>query len=84
MLEHYLESVAAQFPEQTVRPSVRVGPYPAEQIEAYADANDIDVIVKAAHGYSGMHHLIHGSVATSVLRSGVAPLLMVRPPAINR
>lgn len=81
MLEHYLESVAQLFPENTVRPAVRVGPHPAEQISAYAEAHGIDLIVMASHGQSGMHRLIHGSVAGSVLRSGVAPVTIVRPGA---
>src|SRR5262245_15020332 len=32
MLEHYLECVARQFPDCVVKPVLRVGPYPAEQI----------------------------------------------------
>lgn len=82
-LEHYLESVARQFPDNAVRPSVRVGPHPAEQIAAYADANEIDLIVMATHGYTGMHRLVHGSVAGSVLRSGVAPVALVRPAMVS-
>ncbi len=31
------------------------------------------------HGRSGLNELIHGSVAEAVVRSGVAPVLMLRP-----
>jgi nucleotide-binding universal stress UspA family protein len=79
MLEHYLETVARQFPHCVVKPVVRVGPYPAAQIAAYAEVHDIDLIVMATHGRSGLNRLLHGSVAGEVLRSGVAPVALVRP-----
>lgn len=79
MLEQYLETVAQLFPGNPVRPAIRVGPHPAEQIAAYAEANDIDLIVMATRGQSGLHRLIYGSVAASVLQSGVAPVALVRP-----
>jgi nucleotide-binding universal stress UspA family protein len=80
VLEHYLETVARQFPHCIVKPVVRVGPYPAAQIAAYAEVHDIDLIVMATHGRSGLNRLVHGSVAGEVLRSGVAPVALVRPP----
>lgn len=79
ILEHYLEEVARQFPENVVRPALRVGPYPAEQIIAYAEANGIDLIVMATHGRKGIDQLVHGSIAGRVLRAGVAPVALVRP-----
>lgn len=79
VLGHYLDAVARQFPDCVVRPVVRVGPYPAEQIAAYAEANGIDLVVMATHGRSGLSKLLHGSVAEQVLRSGVAPVALIRP-----
>ncbi len=79
MLEHYLETVARRFPYCVVKPVVRVGPYPAAQIAAYAEVHDIDLIVMATHGRSGLNRVVHGSVAGEVLRSGVAPVALVRP-----
>jgi nucleotide-binding universal stress UspA family protein len=35
----------------------------------------------ATHGRSGLREIVHGSVAAAVLRSGVAPVLLVRPKA---
>ncbi|MER3420108.1 MAG: hypothetical protein C4290_06100 [Chloroflexota bacterium] len=75
MLEHYLETVARQFPRCIVKPVVRVGPYPAAQIAAYAEVHDIDLIVMATHGRSGLNRLVHGSVAGEVL-----PVALVRLP----
>lgn len=83
VLEHYLETVARQFPHCIVKPVVRVGPYPAAQIAAYAEVHEIDLIVMATHGRSGLNRLVHGSVAGEVLRSGVAPVALVRPPDVE-
>lgn len=79
MLGHYLEMVARLFPRCTVCPVVRVGPYPAAQIAAYAESNDIDLIVMATHGRSGIGQLVYGSVAGQVLRAGVALVALVKP-----
>lgn len=79
ILEHYLEAVARQFPNCVVKPVLRVGPHPAEQIAAYAEANGIDLIVMATHGRSGIGQFLHGSIAGRVLRAGVAPVVLVRP-----
>jgi nucleotide-binding universal stress UspA family protein len=79
LLEHYVETVARRFPNCTVCPAVRVGPYPAAQIAAYAEANQIDLIVMATHARSPIGQVVYGSVAAEVLRSGVAPVALVKP-----
>ncbi|PWB78311.1 MAG: universal stress protein [Candidatus Methylomirabilota bacterium] len=43
-----------------------------------AQAKDVDIIVMASHGYSGMKHLILGSVVERVLRAADRPVLVVR------
>lgn len=43
-----------------------------------AKAKDVDIIVMASHGYSGMKHLILGSVVERVLRAADRPVLVVR------
>jgi hypothetical protein len=42
----------------------------------------VDLIVMATHGRTGLVHVLCGDVAESVLRSGVAPVLLVHPQAI--
>ena len=39
---------------------------------------DVDLIVMASHGHSGMAHLVLGSVAERVLRLADRPILIVR------
>ncbi len=50
---------------------------PAESISAYAEENDIDVIVIGTHGYTGWRHLLIGSVAEKVVRSASCPVLTI-------
>jgi len=52
---------------------------PAERIVSYARRPEIDLIVMATHGRTGLRTVIFGSVAGRVLYSGVRPVLLVRP-----
>jgi nucleotide-binding universal stress UspA family protein len=36
-------------------------------------------VAMATHGRGGLDHALHGSVCEAVIRSGVAPVLVVRP-----
>lgn len=45
----------------------------------YARENAIDMIVMGTHGYSGLKHLIIGSVAENVVRKAPCPVLTVHP-----
>jgi nucleotide-binding universal stress UspA family protein len=52
---------------------------PAKEIVALADKGQFDLIVMATHGRSGLSGTLHGSVTAAVIKSGVAPVLVVRP-----
>ncbi|MDD4859715.1 MAG: universal stress protein [Dehalococcoidales bacterium] len=52
----------------------------AEAISDYATKNNIDLIVIATHGRSGVSRWVWGSVADRILRSACVPVLMVRAP----
>lgn len=52
---------------------------PFVEIIRYAKDNAIDLIVMGTHGYSGMKHLIMGSVAENVVRTAPCPVLTVHP-----
>ena len=52
----------------------------AESIANYATKNDVDLIVIATHGRSGITRWAWGGVADRVLRSACVPVLMVRAP----
>ena len=46
----------------------------------YATKNQVDLIVIATHGRSGVSKWVWGSVADRTLRSACIPVLMVRAP----
>jgi nucleotide-binding universal stress UspA family protein len=52
---------------------------PKAEIVRYARTHEIDVIVLATHGRSGLAHVIIGGVAGSVVRTAPCPVLAVRP-----
>lgn len=52
---------------------------PKVEVVRYARSHDIDVIVLATHGRSGLAHVIIGSVAENVVRTAPCPVLTVRP-----
>ena len=57
---------------------------PVTEILKLAEAENIDLIVMASHGRSGIGRLLMGSVAESVMRKANCPVLIVRQPAVRR
>ncbi len=51
----------------------------SHEIVTYAKAKCIDMIVMGTHGYTGLTHMIMGSVAENVVRIAPCPVLTVRP-----
>jgi nucleotide-binding universal stress UspA family protein len=52
--------------------------HPAEEILRYTNENDIDLILMATHGRSGIRRWAMGSVADKVLRASSVPVWLVR------
>ncbi len=52
--------------------------YPADEILRFADEKDIDLILMATHGRSGIRRWVMGSVADKVLRAAKIPVWLVR------
>jgi nucleotide-binding universal stress UspA family protein len=52
----------------------------AESIIDYAVKNDIDLIIIATHGRSGVNRWLRGSVANRVLHAVRSPILIIPPP----
>lgn len=79
--EDYLKQLAGRLKLDgvSIETQVTMGK-PAETIADYAVHNEIDLIVIATHGRSGVGRWVMGSVADRVLRSACVPVLMVRPP----
>jgi nucleotide-binding universal stress UspA family protein len=77
----YLNRVVARIRCEgaTLRAEVLVGKA-AESLVDYAEKNNIDLILTATHGRSGVTRWVLGSVADKILRSANVPVLMVRAP----
>ena len=77
----YLDQVA----KRLTRAGIKVHPIiltgkPAESLIHYIDSNDIDLVIMATHGRSGITRLFWGSIAEKVLRSVNVPVLLVKNP----
>lgn len=79
--KEYLEKIVDGLKHvgMSLRTEVIVGDV-TESLADYAMKNEIDLIIIATHGYSGITRWVRGSVADKVLRSANVPVLMVRAP----
>ncbi len=84
-VEDYLRDIAMRLPQGTpVRIEAHIGNAPQRIIIDRARAEHPDVIVMATHGNTGIARTVFGSVAEDVLRSGVAPVLLVHPEEVRQ
>jgi nucleotide-binding universal stress UspA family protein len=49
------------------------------EITRYAKENSIDLIILGTHGYSGLTHVLMGSIAEKIVRKAPCPVLTVHP-----
>lgn len=81
-LEGYLASLAHQLPPGvTCHIEAHVSDNVPEVIVERAREEQIDVIVMSTHSRTGIVHVFFGSTTEQVVRSGVAPVLLVHPSA---
>lgn len=50
-----------------------------EEIIRFAKEENVDLIVLATHGWTGMKHIFMGSVAEKLVRHSVIPVLTIKP-----
>lgn len=79
--EEYLNRLSKElkFENLQVQTRVIVGKV-AESLADYTDKNEIDLIIMATHGRSGVSRWVLGSVAEKILHSCCVPILLVRAP----
>jgi nucleotide-binding universal stress UspA family protein len=79
--EKYLKEVVNRLKQNEVefKTEVLIGKA-ADSLIDYSEVNDIDLIIMATHGRSGIGRWIRGSIAERILRASLAPVLMVRAP----
>lgn len=64
-----------------IEPFIRYG-VPHEQILRFAREKNIDLIVIATHGRTGLNHILMGSIAETIVRLSPVPVLTVKPSAV--
>ncbi|HDD24566.1 MAG TPA: universal stress protein [Chloroflexi bacterium] len=81
----YLQMVAGQLQPaaEEICIEVRCGP-PAEEILAFVETIEADLVVMSSHGRSGIGRWVFGSVADRVLREVTCPALLVRSEAARQ
>ena len=79
--EAYLENVRSRLDyKQAKLESVVLEGKVAEELADYATKNEVDLILIASHGRSGISRWVMGSIVDRVLRSACVPVLMIRAP----
>lgn len=58
--------------------TVRTGK-PHQEILREAEERDVDLIVVATHGHTGVEHILFGSTASRIVRLAPCPVMTVRP-----
>ena len=81
--EEYLEQIIGRIApgNSTLEKTVLIGRV-ADKLSEYAETNDVDLILMATHGRSGVSRWVRGSVAERILRAASVPVLMVRAPGV--
>jgi nucleotide-binding universal stress UspA family protein len=79
--QEYLQSVAARQAPAGLHLQYVVLPEPAaDTIVEYAEQENMDLIVMATHGRTGLQRWRYGSVTEKVLHGTACSMLVVRPP----
>lgn len=78
-LELYLEGVARRIESANVSIEAHISDEAAKTIIEVAREEQPDVIVMATRSRTGISHMLFGSTTEKVVRSSVAPVLVVHP-----
>jgi nucleotide-binding universal stress UspA family protein len=79
--QEYLTEVASRLSAEGIKVKTESieATDPSLAIIAYAQNNDIDLIIITTHGYTGKQERFFGSVTENVLRESYIPVLVIRP-----
>lgn len=80
-IERYLSVAATLLSAEGVQVDTAVlSERPAKGIAAHSEDHDVDLIVMATHGRTGLESLLHTSVTWDVLGHSPVPVLALKPP----
>jgi nucleotide-binding universal stress UspA family protein len=75
----YLVEKELTYPKDKIRTIIKTGK-PFVEINESAEELDIDLIIIATHGHTGVEHMLFGSTAEKVVRKAPCPVLTIREP----
>jgi nucleotide-binding universal stress UspA family protein len=79
--EKYLKEIAAQLGKAGVKAKTKViYGKAADALTDFAAKNNVDLVIIATHGRSGISRWVLGSVANRLIHHAPAPVLVVRAP----
>ncbi|SMC18818.1 Nucleotide-binding universal stress protein, UspA family [Desulfacinum hydrothermale DSM 13146] len=73
-----MERYVAQLEEKQPYEIHLLSGYPASEIVAFAQKNNVDLLVTGSHGLTGLAHVLFGSTADRVVRKAPCSVLTVR------
>ena len=81
----YLDKLVKKLKEKGIAAESEVlyGGHVVDELVNYADKNEVDLIVIATHGRSGVSRWVWGSVTDRILRTAPMPVLIVRAPGCH-
>lgn len=83
-VEQSLEKIIQeQIPEEIKTESTNLHGKPWREIISFAKDQNMDLIVMATHGLSGLSHALYGSTSEKVIRKAHCPVLTVRHPDVK-
>jgi len=75
----YLDQVSSRLSQAGINArAVLLTGKAAESLVRYANNNDVDLIIMATHGRSGISKIFWGSVAEKILRATAIPVLLIK------
>jgi nucleotide-binding universal stress UspA family protein len=77
----YLDDMESKLRSERITVTAKIieGNRPAQAIIDFSQQNDVNLIVMATHGYTGVKKMLMGSVAFKVLHESHVPVLLIRP-----
>jgi nucleotide-binding universal stress UspA family protein len=78
-IEKMLKAIVPKDPEVSYEHRLVMGD-PAAEIERIAEEEDVDLIIMATHGRTGLTRLLMGSVAEAVVRRAPCPVFSFKRP----
>ncbi|MFA5309920.1 MAG: universal stress protein [Dehalococcoidales bacterium] len=80
LASEYLDKVSSGYAAKKLKvTSVVLVGNPVKVIAGYVAKSDVDLIIMATHGYSGIHRWVRGGAADEIIEAAHAPIFLVSP-----